>query len=354
MHEDDWRLVQCDDAQTIDAACDDSFRRPPDEAASAASSRQMGIGHTRAMVDDKADERDAHSPAAPKPEHSFGDLRHYVPQDILDVSFPVTVRGYDRGAVDAYIERVNRVIAELKVSASPPAAVRHALEQAEEKVQGLLHAAREAADEITASARREAEESTDRAKAAAATLVVNTSAEADRIKVEADELIANAKAEADETVANAKAGADEMVAEARAEAQNTLARMQAEADERLRRLQEEIAALSEQAETRMRELQADTEAVWRKRRELLDDILGVASGLVDAANAAADRIPIPGQEPTELEEEIRRPEAEAEAEPAVIPTEESALAMPEAASEEGGNHESREEVGTSTASGLGS
>src|SRR5207244_2389310 len=197
--------------------------------------------------------------------------RHYVRQGILDVSFPVTVRGYDRGAVDAYIKSVNRVIAELKVSASPPAAVRHALEQAEEKVQGLLHAAREAADEITASARREAEESTDRAKAAAATLIVNTSSEADRMKLEADELIANAKTEADETVAKAKA-----------EAQNALARAQAEADERFQRLQDEIAALSQQAET---------------------------------------------------------------------PTDESAPAMADVGSEEGGNHESRDEAGRSTASG---
>jgi hypothetical protein len=28
------------------------------------------------------------SPATGKPEHSFRDVRHYVPQDILDVSFP--------------------------------------------------------------------------------------------------------------------------------------------------------------------------------------------------------------------------------------------------------------------------
>jgi len=77
-------------------------------------------------------------------EH-FGELRFYVPQDILDASFPVSVRGYDRGTVDAYAKRVNRVIAELKVRASPQAAVRHVLEQAEEKVRGLLDAREEAA-----------------------------------------------------------------------------------------------------------------------------------------------------------------------------------------------------------------
>ena len=73
---------------------------------------------------------------------STAELQYYVPQDILDVHFPAAVRGYDRDAVDHYVKRVNRVIAELKVRGSPPAAVRHALEQAEEKVQGLLRAAR--------------------------------------------------------------------------------------------------------------------------------------------------------------------------------------------------------------------
>src|SRR6266550_2890534 len=279
----------------------------------------MVIGHTRAVVDDessKPHERETHSPAAPEPEHSFGELRHYVPQDILDVSFPVTVRGYNRRAVDAYIKHVNRVIAELKVSASPPAAVRHALEQAEEKVQGLLHAAREAADELTTSARREAEASTARAKA------------------EAAELIANARREADETVAKAKADADEMVAEARAEAQNTLARAQAEADEHLQRSREELAALRNEAETRMHEIQADAAAVWKQRRELLDDIRGMASSLVDAANAAAGRFP--RQEPTGPEEQMLRPEADAETEPAGIPTDQSAPALPAAGSDEGG------------------
>src|SRR5207247_2597420 len=167
-----------------------------------------------AWVDDessKPHERQRHAPAGAEPEHSFGELRRYVPQEILDVSFPVSVRGYSRRAVDAYIKHVNRVIAELKVSTSPPAAVRHALEQAEEKVQGLLDAAREAADELTTSARREADASTARAQAEAAELVVNTSAEADRMKAEADELIANARTEADETVTKAKAAADEMV-----------------------------------------------------------------------------------------------------------------------------------------------
>ncbi|HEX3687917.1 MAG TPA: DivIVA domain-containing protein, partial [Gaiellaceae bacterium] len=61
-----------------------------------------------------------------------------MPADLLNVSFPVAMRGYDRDAVEAYVKRVNRVIAELKVSASPRAAVTHALEQTEQQVSGLL------------------------------------------------------------------------------------------------------------------------------------------------------------------------------------------------------------------------
>ncbi len=304
------------------------------------------------MADDassKADEGKDFSPTAPEQEQGFGELRHYVPQDLLDVSFPVSVRGYERRAVDAYIKRVNRVIAELKVRASPPAAVRHALEQAGEKVQGLLQAARDAAEEITASARQEAEESTARAKAEAAELVVNTSAEADRVKTEADELIANARTEADDTVAKATAEADEMLADARAEAQNTLARSQAEADERLQRLQEELAALREEAETHLREIQADTEAVWKQRRELLDDIRRMAGGLVDVADAAAARIQ--RREPSGPEEVTLESEAGDETEPRGVATDESAPAMPAVRSHEDGDDESRAEVAERTASG---
>ncbi len=280
-----------------------------------------------AVVDgESSNEKEKLSPAAPEQEHRFSELRHYVPADLLDVSFPVSVRGYDRRAVDAYIKRVNRVIAELKVRSSPPAAVRHALEQAGEKVQGLLEAAREAAEELTASARLEAEESTARAKAEAAELVVNTSAEADRVKDEADELIANARTEADDAVAKAKA----------------------QADERLQRLREELATLRDQAEARMREIQADTEVIWKERRELLEDIRGMASGLVDSADAAAARFPSRG--PAGPEEEMQEPQAGDETEPPGVATDEPTRAMPAVRSHEDEDGAPRDEVTERTAS----
>jgi DivIVA domain-containing protein len=244
------------------------------------------------------------SPAPPEQQESFSELRHYVPADLLNVSFPTSVRGYDRHAVEAYIKRVNRVIAELKVSASPRAAVTHALEQTEQQVSGLLQRARETGEEITASARQEGEEILAGAKAEAAELLVNVSAEADGIKAEAENLIADARTEAEDTLARS-----------RLEAENTLARTRAEADEHRQQQQEELAALREQAEAGMHELQADTEAVWNERRQLLEDIRGRASGLLDLADAAAAR------KPAESEDELE-PEAVDEIERAgVEPTE---------------------------------
>jgi DivIVA domain-containing protein len=223
-------------------------------------------------------------------EHGFVNLKYYVPQEVLDVTFPVAVRGYDRRAVDAYIKRVNRVIAELKVRSSPPAAVRHALEEAEGKVQELLRAAREAAEQITLSAQQEAEETTGAAKAEAATLLVDTNAEADRMKAESDEVVANAKREAESIVTTAQSNADEQRANAKAEAENIVAQAQAEADRRLTRLEEELTSRQEEAEARIHRLQADTDAVWNERHQLLEDVRRMSDKLVELANAAAARI----------------------------------------------------------------
>jgi DivIVA domain-containing protein len=293
------------------------------------------------VVDDEvsqADDREKVSPAEQEEELelSLSELLHHVPEDILNVSFPVSVRGYDRRAVDAHLKRVNRLIAEVKAGASPRAAVRQALEQTEQQVRGLLERAREAGEEITASARQEADENSERAKAELAELVVNVSAEADATRAEAETLIANARTEA-----------EDILVRSRLEAENTLARSRAEADEQLQRLQEELAALRDEAETRMRELQADTEAVRKERRQLLNEIRGLASGLIDLADAAAAR------EPAEPEEEMLEPEAGDQTEPPGDATDESTRAMPAVESREGGGDETRDELPERAASGPG-
>ena len=141
-----------------------------------------------------------------------------VPGGIRNVSFPSAVRGYDRSSVDAYVRRVNRVIAELEVSSSPRSAVRHALEQVGEQTSSILQRARETAEEITASARHEAEEVIARAKAEATEIVLHAGTEADKARTEAGKLVTKATAEAEEIRAHAKAEAEKTVARARDEA----------------------------------------------------------------------------------------------------------------------------------------
>jgi DivIVA domain-containing protein len=214
-------------------------------------------------------DRKKSAPSTEPPEQalSSSELRAQVPAEIRNVSFPGSLRGYDRGAVDAYIRRVNRVVAELEVSRSPQAAVRHAVDRIAEQTNAILQQARESAESITDTAREEAAEIMAIAKAEAAKLVVGASTEADRLGADAEQVVARAQAEAEKTIADA----------------------QAEAAEHLRRSEEEIAALQEQADARLRELEADTEAVQAERRGLLGDMHGMANQLQEVASAAATR-----------------------------------------------------------------
>jgi DivIVA domain-containing protein len=238
------------------------------------------------------------SGAAPEP--GISEPQRYVPAEIRDVSFPVSVRGYRRGAVDAYVNRANRLIAELEVSASPRAAVRHALEQAGQQVSGLLEQARETAERIIASGRQEAEETVARGKAEAAELVGNARAEADRVRADAERLLADARSEA-----------DGIRTQAGAEVEERLARSREEAEKRRQRLEEELAALRNEAEIRLHEIEDETEALSTRGQELVEEIHGLARGLDELASATAARFPHAA--PSEPEGEVPASEREAKA-----------------------------------------
>jgi DivIVA domain-containing protein len=187
---------------------------------------------------------------------------HDVPAEIREVSFPLAVRGYSRRVVDAYVERVNRVIAQLELDRSPRAAVRHALDRVGGQVGGILERARQAAEEITTAARDDAGEITARAQAEAAELVVSAGAAADRDRAEAQATLARARAAAETVVAQAKA---------------------------------ELAAIEAQAEERMAEIRADTEGLLHDRMRLLDATRETAAQLESVATEAAVRFPRPEQ-----------------------------------------------------------
>ena len=229
------------------------------------------------------------------PLPSEGSSQELIPSDIRDPSFPSAVGGYARRSVDTYVERVNRLVAELQVSGSPRAAVRHALDRVGEQTSGILQRARETAEEITTSAREEAEETTARARA-----------EADDIRRaaerEADETAARARAEAGEIVAAAKAQAEEILVKAKDEAETTTSRARVDAEGKVRRAEEEIAALREQAEARMHALQADVAAVSEERARLLEDARGLLDKLQDVlAGAEEEEQPPPPVEGAEQE-----------------------------------------------------
>ena len=200
-------------------------------------------------------------PASPE-EGGDSTQRRGVPKEIGDVSFPVSVRGYDRGAVDAYVSRVQHLVAELEVTRSPEAAVKQALEQVGEQTKGILERVGETAEQITLAARQESEEST-----------------------------AAAKQEAEDIVAKAKAAAAESISRSKAEAEATVAKARKEAAEHLQHAKDEVAAVREEAEARMRELHADTETIQHERSQLLDDIREVATRAEEVASAADARFP---------------------------------------------------------------
>jgi DivIVA domain-containing protein len=184
------------------------------------------------------------------------------PDTLEDVAFPVSMRGYDREAVDSYVSRVREVVAELEASRSPEAAVKDALEKVGEQTKSVLESAGQSAEQITAAARREAEETT-----------------------------ARAQSEAAEIAAKAKAEASELVDRASTEAKETVAKARKEAAEHLQRTQEEVTALREEAEARLGELSADTESIRQNRGELLDEIRGFAARVEEVARAADARFP---------------------------------------------------------------
>jgi cell division septum initiation protein DivIVA len=202
-------------------------------------------------------------PGAPGLDVGSTELRR-VPPDLPDASFPGSVRGYERRSVDAYVNRVAEVIAELEATRSPEAAVRHALERVGAQTSAILEHAGETAEEIVAGARQEAEESVERAK------------------TEASEIVSKAKQEASEILGSSKT-----------EAEKTAQQSKQEAADRLERSQQEIAARQEEADKRMVELHDDTEAIREERNQLLNDIRKVAAQVEKLASAAAQRFPPP-------------------------------------------------------------
>src|SRR3954454_23762099 len=77
--------------------------------------------------------------------------------EIADRAFPVVMRGYDRAAVDAFVEGVVAIVQDLEGRKSQESVILKAIEEVGEETASILQRAHETAAEIAARSRAQAE-----------------------------------------------------------------------------------------------------------------------------------------------------------------------------------------------------
>lgn len=90
--------------------------------------------------------------------------RRSATERIAGREFPIVMRGYDRHAVDAFVQEVIQIVEELEAGASSESAVQRKLEEVGEETASILQRAHETAEEIAARSRAQAEGRIQRAE----------------------------------------------------------------------------------------------------------------------------------------------------------------------------------------------
>src|SRR3954463_3230833 len=85
-------------------------------------------------------------------------------EEIANRTFPVAMRGYDRAAVDTFLQEVVGIIADLESRQSQETVVQRAIAEVGEETAGILQRAHETAEEIAARSRAQAEGRIQRAE----------------------------------------------------------------------------------------------------------------------------------------------------------------------------------------------
>jgi len=104
--------------------------------------------------------------------------------EIGERSFPIVMRGYDRAAVDAFVQEVRELIADLESRQSQETVVQRALAEVGEETSSILQRAHETADEIAARSRAQAGGRIQRAEREAELLRQQADAYSEKIVVE--------------------------------------------------------------------------------------------------------------------------------------------------------------------------
>jgi DivIVA domain-containing protein len=130
---------------------------------------------------------------------------------IANREFPLAVRGYDRHAVDEFVQEVLQIVSELEGRQTRESVVQRALDEIGEETAGILQRAHETADEIAARSRAQAEGRIQRAEREADMLRQQADAYSEQVVVdtrilweERQRLIQDIKQLADEVLATAE------------------------------------------------------------------------------------------------------------------------------------------------------
>ncbi|HET7049859.1 MAG TPA: DivIVA domain-containing protein [Solirubrobacteraceae bacterium] len=181
---------------------------------------------------------------------------HYAVTDDVDAhwdddasTFPVVRSGYDRDAVDAYLNELEQEIDELRAHRNSDDAVSTEIKRIGEQAAAILQTAHQQAAETTRKAREEAEK----------------------------------------CLADAAANA---------------------------------ISMKDEAKSKLRELDTETDAVWRERSRLIDDVRNVATALFSLSEEATERFP---------SEDDKRAASGARVQPVGVPASAAAKAQPVAA-----------------------
>ena len=130
---------------------------------------------------------------------------------IANREFPLAVRGYDRHAVDEFVQEVLQIVSELEGRQTRESVVQRALDEIGEETAGILQRAHETADEIAARSRAQAEGRIQRAEREADMLRQQAEAYSEQVVVdtrllweERERLIQDIRQLAEEVLATAE------------------------------------------------------------------------------------------------------------------------------------------------------
>src|SRR5215216_6274288 len=147
----------------------------------------------------------------PTTEVQHSRFRRSAIERIANRDFPLAVRGYDRGAVDAFVQEVLDIVSELEGRQTRETVVQRALNEIGEETAGILQRAHETADEIAARSRAQAEGRIQRAEREADMLRQQADAYSEQLVVdtrilweERQRLIQDIRQLADEVLATAE------------------------------------------------------------------------------------------------------------------------------------------------------